>query len=138
MKKKFLILGIALMLTFIVTITAFATQPQAIAGYFDGIAELEDYEVYCFHTGEDYGVPDGFITGCVVQPYKPGIGEHGTWTGTVGGSSGTCEYNLRSYMIDGIARFALNQCTGDLAGFHMQGTGWAATGMWEGTYHFDP
>jgi hypothetical protein len=52
--------------------------------------------------------------------------------------TGTCEYNLRTYDLDGIARFVINRCNGDLAGLHMKGVGWAANGLWEGSYHFDP
>jgi hypothetical protein len=139
MKKLISVLGITFMLASMFTMTALATKPQLVGGYFDNFIPGDENNptVYCLHTGEIYGVPDDVLTGCVVQPYKPGLGHHGTWTGTVDGKSGTCEYNLRTFDLDGIARFAMNQCTGDLAGFHMQGTGWA-NGFWEGTYHFDP
>jgi hypothetical protein len=139
MKKSVLILAIVLVLTFMITMTASATRPTDIGGYFDEFVPGDETTptVYCFHTGEIYGEPDGFLTGCVVQPYNPGLAEHGTFTGWVDGKYGTCEYNLRTFDLDGIARFVMNRCTGDLRGFHMKGVG-GLTGFWEGSYHFDP
>jgi hypothetical protein len=139
MKKLLKTLAIILVLSFSYNLTALATKPATIVGYFDNFAPGDENTptVYCLHTAEGYE-PDGFLDGCVVQPVKPGLGEHGTFTGTVDGRYGTCEYNLRTFDLDGIARFAMGQCTGDLAGFQMQGTGWAANGMWEGNYHFEP
>lgn len=131
MKKLLVSLTIALLLTLTISMTALATQPEKIEGYFYDFNEGEYPLTYCLKTF------DGFFDGCVLQPYNQGIGAHGTFTGTIDGKSGTCEYNLRTFDIDGIARFAMNRCTGDLAGFHMHGTGWT-TGLWEGYYHFDP
>ena len=138
MKKSVLILAIVLVLTFMVTLTASATKPTEITGYFYFVEPYGPND-YCMATGETYGVPDGFLTGCVDQPVKPGLGAHGTMEITLDGElTGTCEYNLRTYDNDGIARFVANRCTGELAGFHMKGVGWAANGLWEGSYHFGP
>ena len=139
MKKSVLILAIVLVLTFMVTLTASATKPTEIGGYFDEFVpgDPDTPTVYCLHTGEEYGVPDGFITGCVVQPYKPGLAQIGTFTGTVDGKSGTCDYSLRTFDLDGIARFSMNRCSGGLAGLHLKGVG-GTDGFWEGSYHFDP
>jgi len=79
--------------------------------------------VYCFHIGVDW-TPDGFLSGCVVQPYNPGLGVHGLFTGTVDGKAGICEYNLRVFDLDGVARFVMNRCSGELRGLHMKGIGW--------------
>jgi len=140
MKKTVLILAIVLVLTFMFTLTASATKPTKISGFFYFIPPFGPND-YCVTTGENY-VSDGFIVGCVNQPVKPGLGAHGTFDLTVrtadGELSGTCEYNLRTYDNDGIARFVTNRCTGELAGFHMKGVGWAANGLWEGSYHFGP
>ena len=116
-----------------------ATKPNEIHGYFDGFVpgEGDTPTVYCLHTGDEYGVPDGFLTGCVVQPVKPGLQQKGIFTGWVDGKYGTCEYNLRTFDLDGIARGAFNRCTGELAGLHMKAVGWT-NGFWEGSYHFDP
>lgn len=138
MKKLILTLAIVLALTFTLSITAFAAKPTTLVGYFDNWMPYADPETYCLHTGEVYGQPDGFLTGCVVQPLVNGLGAHGTFTGWVDGKYGICEYNLRTFEIDGVARFVMNRCTGELAGLHLQGTGSALTGMWEGDYHFDP
>ncbi len=131
MKKSVLILTIVLVLMFLFTITASATKPTELSGYFYDIVE-GDPMTYCVTTF------DIFLYGCVIQPYKPGLNQRGTFYLTVGILSGTCEYNLRAYDIDGIARFVANRCTGDLAGFHMKGVGSGFTGLWEGSYHFDP
>ena len=117
----------------------YATKPAEIQGYFDEFVPGDPTRptVYCLHTGENYGVPDGFLTGCVVQPYKPGLAQIGTFTGTVDGKDGYCEYSLRTFDLDGIARFSMNRCHGGLEGFHLNGVGWL-NGFWEGSYHFDP
>ena len=141
MKKTIIILAIVLVLTFMVTLTASATKPTEIRGYFYFVEPYGPND-YCLSTGEVYGEPDGFMDGCVDQPDKPGIGAHGTIDLTVDGElSGTCEYNLRTYDIDGIARFTMNRCTGELAGLHLKGVGWGVgplAGTWEGSYHFHP
>ena len=120
---------------FQVSLIASATKSTKINGFF-WYPPGEDQN-YCFGTGENYTLDD-FLTGCVIQPVKPGLHQNGIMNLTVGGKTGTCEYNLRSYDLDGIARFGANRCTGELAGFHMKGVGWAANGLWEGSYHFDP
>jgi hypothetical protein len=132
MKKLLVSLAIALLLTITISMTALATQPEKIEGIFYNFIPGNYPLTYCLTTF------DGFFDGCVIQPYHDGLGAKGTFIGTVDGKSGTCEYNLRTFDIDGIARFVMNRCTGDLKGFQMQGTGWAATGSWEGYYHFDP
>jgi len=139
MSKHTLWFLVLLLLGLILVPTAFATQPTEISGYFDEFVPGDPTTptIYCLHTGESYDVPDGFITGCVIQPYKPGLAQKGTFTGWVDRKYGTCEYNLRTFDLDGIARFSMNRCAGDLAGFHMKGVGWT-NGFWEGSYHFDP
>ncbi len=136
MSKRKLLIFILVLLCLALVPAVYATKPAQINGYFDDFVP-GDPTVYCFHTGEEYGVSDGFLDGCVVQPAKPGLGEHGTFTGTVDGKFGTCEYNLRTFDLDGIARFSMQRCDGELAGFHMKGVGWT-NGMWDGSYHFDP
>lgn len=140
MKKTVLIIAIILVLAFMFTLTASATGPEEISGFFYFVDPWGPND-YCISTGDPY-VSDGFIVGCVDQPVKPGLGAHGTIDLTMqtadGELSGTCEYNLRTYDIDGIARFVANRCTGDLAGLHMKAVGWASNGLWEGTYHFAP
>jgi hypothetical protein len=139
MFKRKLWLFIILLLVLALVPVVYATQPAEISGYFDEFVpgDPDTPTVYCLHTGENYGEPDGFITGCVVQPYKPGLAQIGTFTGTVGEKEGFCEYSLRTFDLDGIARFSMNRCHGELAGFHMKGVGWT-NGLWEGSYHFDP
>lgn len=140
MKKIVLILAIVLVLAFMFTLTASATEPTPISGFFFFVDPYGPTD-YCITTGPPY-VSDGFLVGCVDQSEKPGLGEHGsihlTMLTSGGELSGTCEFNLRAYEIDGIARFVANRCTGDLAGLHMKAVGWAANGLWEGSYHFDP
>jgi hypothetical protein len=137
-KRKLWILVLVLLGLALVP-TAFATQPAQIGGYFDQFVpgDADTPTVYCLHTGENY-TSDGFIDGCVVQPVKPGLAQIGTFTGTVDGKDGTCIYSLRTFDLDGIARFSMHRCSGDLAGFHMVGVGWAINGLWEGSYHFEP
>ena len=135
MKKPVVVLLLVLVMSALFVITASATQPTNINGFF-WYPPGEDQN-YCVATGENY-TPDGFLMGCVIQPVKPGLNQKGVFELTVDGKMGFCEYNLRTYELDGIARFVANRCTGELAGFHMKGVGWAANGFWEGSYHFDP
>lgn len=144
MKKTVFILAIVLVLAFMFTLSASATQPEKISGFFYFVdpGGPNDYCVATSNPSGDPYSPDGFLVGCVDQPEKPGIGEHGTLNltmqATEGELTGTCEFNLRAYDIDGIARFVANRCTGDFAGFHMKAVGWAWNGLWEGSYHFGP
>jgi hypothetical protein len=128
-----------LLLGLVMVPSALATQPAELKGYFDEFVpgEGDIPTVYCLHTGEEYGVPDGFLDGCVVQPNKPGLAQKGIFTGHVGEKEGTCEYSLRTFDLDGIARGTFYRCTGDLAGLHLKAVGWT-NGFWEGSYHFDP
>lgn len=137
-RKLWIVILVLLALAMLVP-AVYATPPEDIHGYFDEFmpGEGDTPTVYCLHTGDTYGVPDGFLNGCVVQPVKPGLAQIGTFTGTVDGKSGTCEYSLRTFDLDGIARFSMNRCFGELEGFHMKGTG-GLDGFWEGSYHFDP
>jgi hypothetical protein len=137
-RKLWIVILVLLGLALLVPIVS-ATQPAEVSGYFDEFVpgEGDRDTVYCLHTGESYGNPDGFLTGCVKQPVKPGLAQKGTFTGTVDGKSGTCEYSLRTFDLDGIARFSMNRCFGELEGFHMKGVGWT-NGLWVGSYHFDP
>jgi hypothetical protein len=133
MKKLISVLGIALMLASMFTMTALATKPAEIVGYFYNFVPGEYPSTYCLATF------DGLVDGCVFQPYHEGLAAKGTFTGSIDGKYGTCEYNLRTFDIDGIARFAMNRCTGDLAGFHMQGTtAGMEFGLWKGYWHVDP
>lgn len=140
MKKTVLILAIVLVLTFVFTMTASATKPTEISGYFYFIPPYGPND-YCIKTW------DGSMDGCVDQSASPGLAAHGIIDLTVitedGELSGTCKYNLRTYDLDGIARIVANRCTGELAGFHMKAVGWGIPGdprfgTWEGSYHFDP
>lgn len=137
-KRKLWLVVLALLVLALVPAVQ-ATQPAEIHGYFDQFVpgDEDTPTVYCLHTGDDY-VADGFLTGCVVQPTKPGLAQRGTFTGTVDGRSGSCEYSLRTFDLDGIARSSMHRCDGELAGFHWNAVGWADTGTWEGSYHFDP
>ena len=74
MKKSVFILTIVLVLTFMVTLTASATQPTEIRGYFDEYVTGDPTTptVWCIHTGENYGEPDGFIDGCVATGRRQG------------------------------------------------------------------
>ena len=132
-------LFVLVLLIFVLVPVVYATPPTEIHGYFDAFVpgDEDTPTVYCLHTGDSY-VPDGFLTGCVVQPVKPGLQQKGIFTGWVDGKYGTCEYNLRTFDLDGIARAVFNKCTGDLAGLHLKAVGWASNGLWEGFYHFDP
>lgn len=137
MKKTTAVLFLVLVLTFIFAITASASQPESLSGFFYFVPPYGGTD-YCIATGEGY-IPDGFMNGCVDQTDKPGLGEHGTIDITMAGyGTGTCEFNLRAYEIDGIARIVVNRCSGDLVGLHMQAVGWAWNGLWEGSYHFEP
>jgi len=130
---------ILVLLILAVVPAVYATQPIDVHGYFDEFVpgDTETPTVYCLHTGDEYGVPDGVISGCVVQPVKPGLARKGTFTGVVDGRTGTCEYSLRTFDLDGIARFSMQRCEGQLAGLHMKGVG-GTDGFWEGSYHFEP
>lgn len=140
MKKTVLILAIVLVLAFMFTLTASATEPDKVSGYFYFIYPWGPSD-YCIATGAPPS-GDEYIVGCVDQPEKPGLGQHGTIDLTFktaeGNLSGTCEYNLRAYDIDGIARFVANRCNGDLTGLHMKARSFAYTIFWEGSYHFGP
>jgi hypothetical protein len=141
MKKFGISIIIALVLALMLVTIVSATQPTEMNGDFYAWVpgDPDTPSVYCFRTLGPDGSPDGFLDGCVVQPYSPGQGKHGTFTGTVDGKSGTCEYNLRAFhRNDGIARFVTSQCTGELEGFHMKGVGTMIPPLWEGSYHFDP
>jgi hypothetical protein len=135
MKKIVISMTLALVLVLMLVVTASATQPTEIHGFF--WYPPGETENYCLATGDGY-TPDGFLIGCVDQPDKPGLDQKGVLYLTVDGLTGACDYSLRTYAIDGIARFVSQGCTGELAGFHMKGVGWAANGLWEGSYHFDP
>ena len=142
MKKYILVLGIVLVLTFMITLTAYATKPISISGYFDNFvpgdptADPPIPTTYCWHTGESYGNPDGFMTGCAFAYITPGLADHGVWEGWVGGMFGTCEYLARNFKHN-ISRVIVSQCSGDLEGLHFVATGSALTGLWEGTYHWE-
>jgi hypothetical protein len=135
MKKSVVVILIVLVMSVLFVITASATQPTNINGFF--WYPPGEYQNYCVATGDNY-TPDGFLTGCVEQPKKPGLNQKGVLHLVVDGDEGTCGYSLRTYDLDGIARIVTTGCTGELAGFHMKAVGWAANGLWEGSYHFDP
>ena len=137
MKKSVVILSLVLVLMFMFTVTASATKPTHVSGWFTGLAP-DGSDPYWF----SFTTADGSIVGLSDQPVKPGLAQRGTVELTFNTGSeilvGTCEYNLRTYDLDGIARIVANRCTGELSGFHMKGVGWAANGLWEGSYHFHP
>lgn len=135
-RKLVIILGLLFVLALVPAV--YATQPTSINGYFDDFVPGDSTTptVYCLHTGENF-VADDFIDGCVVQPVKPGLAQKGVFTGSVGDKFGSCDYSLRTFDLDGIARFSMNRCHGELRGFHLKGVGWT-NGLWEGSYHFDP
>ena len=141
MKKAGLILAIVLVITFMVTLTASATQPIENVGFFDQFvpgdptADPPTPTTYCFHTGENF-VPDGIMTGCAEVYITPGLGDHGIWTGEVDGKHGTCMLNVRKFL-HGRSHVVMNRCTDDLEGFHTVSVG-LLDGTWEGSYHFDP
>lgn len=143
MKKLLLVLVLAMLMLLAVTLTASATKPIMIHGYFDKFvpgdpnADPPIPTTYCWHTGDEWGVPDGFMTGCAFAYITPGLGDKGTWEGEVDGKYGICEYNIKRY-VDKFSLVVVTECTGELAGFHFLATGDATTALWEGSYHFEP
>jgi hypothetical protein len=142
MRKRILLVFILVVLVLVLVPMVFATKPTKIQGYFDNFVPGRDPQDYCMHTLDTDGVPDDFITGCVLQPETPGVAQHGTFTGFVDGAEITCEYNLKTFDVtnlDSVARFTMNRCTGDpeVEGFHLHGIGWL-NGLWEGSYHYHP
>lgn len=137
MKKTILILAIVLVLTFLVTMTASATKPAYIQGFFYVLNPEVDF---CYATGT-FPVPDGFIDGCgyYITGKEGGLGDTALWEGMVDGKSGTCIIHVRK-LINNYSHVTVNQCTGGLAGLHLIATGDlnAFPFTWEGYYHWDP
>ncbi len=136
-RRKIWLLVLLLLLSFTLVPTVSAAQPIEIQGYFDQYV-LGDPTVYCIRSGPAYGVSDGFLDGCVVQPDKPGLAQQGIWTGTVNGLAGTCKYTVRTFLLDGVARGVFSNCTGELAGFHLIHVLGGTDGLWSGSYFFTP
>ncbi len=140
MKKTVFILAIVLVLAFMFTLSASATQPEKISGDFYFVDPWGPSD-YCINA-VDLETGEVNISGCVDQTEKSGLGQHGTLDLTFetpdGDLFGTCKYNLRAYDIDGIARFVANRCNGDLTGLHLKGQSIAYTLFWDGSYHFSP
>lgn len=142
MKKLILILILALVFTFMLTLTASATRPNYIKGYLynmipgDPTANPPISLYFCFHTGEAQGVKDGFMDGCGHIYDSPGLGFNAFWEGDIENKHGTCVIHVRS-IIDGQNRVIMNQCTGELEGFHLVATGLFPSLYWEGTYHWE-
>lgn len=136
MKKLVFVLGIALMLSFMLTITALANEPTYVSGFFYTATAPYDF---CYATGENY-VKDNFIDGCGYYiTAKNGFGQTAIWDGWVDGNYGTCVIHARTpiNMDDPRSHVAINQCTGDLAGLHMVADGEFTTFTWEGWYQWD-
>ncbi len=145
MKKLIYSLTIALVLVFMLVMTASATKPE----YVDGYVPLSS-------VGSDgidfwYDVCDPYLVGHVVQPAEtPGTAVHGTFTaGNIPGTcphstelSGTCEMTLIPVETFGDpnskpGRATIGRCTGDLKGYH----GRLIIDEWYGYqawYHIDP
>ena len=138
LRPKVLLIGLLLLAAFVLVPAVLATPPAPIHGHFyDFVPGAGDHPtVYCLQGFNDGG--ELILQGCVVQPVKPGLAQKGVFTGIVEGKEGTCEYSLRTFDLDGIARASFNRCTGELAGLHLRAVGRPMPPTWEGTYHFDP
>jgi len=127
MKKSVIILTIVLVLTFMVTLTAFATKPEKVEGYvpFSSWDPGPPVEVY--------DVCDPVMVGHVVQPSAPpGFAVHGIFTaGNIPDPdcqhtttlTGTCELTLIPVEEPGNeeskkGRGVVGRCTEDLKGLH--------------------
>ena len=138
MKKTIIILVIVLVLTLMVTVTASATKPTYIQGFY--LPAEPPYD-FCFTTGIP-PTPDGFIYGCgyyvIDLQEKPGFGGNtAIWEGTIDGKSGTCIIHVQFKPDDFKSHVTMNQCTGDLAGFHTVANGDLTTFTWDGWYHWE-
>lgn len=142
MKKTILVLVIVLVLTFIVTLTASATEPAFLTGYLynmapgDPSADPPIRLFFCFHTGTAPGVKDGFMDGCGYIYDTPGLAQPAFWEGHVEDKQGTCVIHVRE-PIKGVNHVVMNQCTGELQGFHLIANGYLPSLYWEGTYHWE-
>ncbi len=136
MKRNVLVMVSVLVLTFVFTLTVSATKPAYFSGFFYG---PEPGYHFCFATGE-YPDMDGFMFGCGYYTNMDGVGWTANWEGTVDGKSGTCVIHARTFIKDKLtSQVATNQCTGDLAGFHVVGDGdfYTLPFTWEGWYHWE-
>lgn len=135
MKKLIVILGITLVLAFMLTLTASATQKIYIGGFF---YEQAGYD-FCLATGDNY-IKDGFFDGCGNYiTANSGLGQTAIWEGTIDGKSGTCVFHLRwpKDMATDKSHGVVNQCTGDLAGYHSVAEGEFVTFTWSGWYNWE-
>lgn len=127
MKKLVLILGLALVLTFVITMTVVATPKNYVTGYF--YPALDPY-TFCFASN------DGIIDGCGYYITENiGLGQTAIWDGIVEGKSGSCVIHVR-LPIENESHVSLNQCTGDLAGLQIVAGGEFVTFTWWGWYHW--
>lgn len=146
MKKTVLILAIVLVLTFMVTLTAAATQPEHVTGYVPLSSYMPGPEF------EEYDICDPYLVGHVVQPAgAPGFAIHGIFTaGNIPDPdcpyttelSGTCEITLIPVEDFGNpeskkGRGVAGRCTDDLKGLHMRAViNFDFT--YNAWYHWDP
>ena len=138
MKKTIFVLVIVLVLTFAITLTASATQPTYFSGFFYPASPPFDF---CFATGTPYTL-DGFMYGCgeyiIDLADKPGKGGHtAIWEGWIGGNFGTCVIHVLSMPSEYRSHVTMNQCTGDLVGFHAVADGDLTNFTWDGWYHWE-
>jgi len=133
MKKLILILGLALALTFLITLTALATPNTYVSGFFYPAAPPYDF---CYATGDSY-IKDGFMDGCGTYiTENNGLGQTAIWDGWVDGKYGSCVIHVR-LPIQNQSHVSLNQCEGDLAGLHIVADGEFITFTWWGWYHWE-
>lgn len=136
MKKLVVILGLALVLVFMITLTALATPKMPISGFFYGAEPPYDF---CLATGENY-IKDGFMDGCGYYiTDHTGLGQTAIWEGTIDGKYGTCVYHLRvpKDMATDQSHGIANQCTGELAGYQSVAYGEFVTFTWWGWYFWN-
>ena len=129
MKKLILILGLVLMLTFLITLTALATPKIPTSGYF---YQAQAPYTFCFVSYDEV------IDGCGYYiTENNGQGQTAIWDGMVEGKYGTCVIHVRAdFGID--SHVSVNQCTGDLAGLQIVADGEFSSlpFTWEGWYHW--
>lgn len=133
MKKLVLVLGLALILTLVITLTALATPKNYFSGFFYPAAAPYHF---CYATGEPY-TKDGFMDGCGMYiTDHTGLGDTAIWDGQVDGKYGTCVVHVRG-TLHNQTHVSVNQCTGDLAGFHLVAEGTNVNYTWWGWYHWE-
>ena len=128
MKKRILSLLVALVLALTLAGPAFATPPGSVWGE---IVPL----------GPDSGQLTGTFTGSYTIVSSQGRVSRLVFDGSVNGDSGTLLINLVETGPQGIGYWTILDSTGDLSGYHGQGTFMFPTetaGSYEGQIHQDP